>query len=743
IVSEARLTASTTPATIASDKTEYGKGGSVQLTLEEPDLNDDAEARETISATFTKDEKLSATFKSVTVTPEAEVGKMTIQVNGLDAYANDTFTLVFRETGENTSVFELTSKLDLNNIVKDAGDNKPLVDGDRVSISWHDLFDNEKYEIEFTISAVEATVKTDRTEYPVSRDQVTIILSVDDSDANLDSEMRDHIIIGDDSGELVAIYDGTGELIHNFTEPEITLYETDKNTGVFEKELTVDQTTKDFPYWVDAELKIVYYDPSIDDTIEYKARFRVHDASLEVSPTKVQYGTDITITVTDADANLDSGSVDTITVEIEYTGADSPKSFTIDETGDNTGVFEGNLTVGEDFEPDLAEDITVQYTDDTPVTTTPSMTDWPDPIKREISLTGTTHTGTLELSATELGPGSKLKITLTDWDLNTDLKGKNTVEVRMKSNTDPNGITVTLEETDVSTGVFEKKIKLVLQAEGVSSIDDEQLVVSIGDIVQVVYIDEANEAGNTQSIVKSVNIVSVDPVIYFEKPTYLPGDVVTLTIEDMDANRDPDSVDRISRALRVESTSDPIGASLVAVETGDNTGVFTATVYLAEEPTSGAVYVEIGDILTATYTDEYPADYPETEEEKDFTATARIGAVVEYPVPASEPFLTDTTGAPIIAPEAGKMLLVQANITNEDAVEHSFVFLAQVKDENGVVIHLAGSGGTIAAGASMTPFVSWTPPVAGTYTVEVYVWESLRRPEALSPVMTYTFVVLE
>jgi len=78
------------------------------------------------------------------------------------------------------------------------------------------------------------------------------------------------------------------------------------------------------------------------------------------------------------------------------------------------------------------------------------------------------------------------------------------------------------------------------------------------------------------------------------------------------------------------------------------------------------------------------------------------------------------------------MLLLQANITNEDVTEHSFIFQVQVKNEAGVIVALAGSGGTIAAGGSMTPYVSWIPETAGTYTIEVCIWKSLSEPEPLS-----------
>jgi len=287
---------------------------------------------------------------------------------------------------------------------------------------------------------------------------------------------------------------------------------------------------------------------------------------------------------------------------------------------------------------------------------------------------------------------------------------------------------VVLNATEEANGTFTVEMQLNTTALTSAPIDD----------LYAYYVDEVNAAGNPQTIIAHAIVRSVTGAVSLDKSAYLIDEWMNVTVTDADQNQDPDIVDSVT--VKIYSDSWPLGETIALSETGSDTGVFSALVQLVDEiPTGNRIMVALGDTITVNYTDPFNA----AGEEETIMETARVGAVVEYPVPASEPFLTDTTGAPVIAPEAGKMLLVQANITNEDAVEHSFVFLAQVKDENGVVIHLAGSGGTIAAGAAMTPFVSWTPPAAGTYTVEVYVWKSLPEPEPLSLVATYTFVVLE
>jgi hypothetical protein len=428
---------------------------------------------------------------------------------------------------------------------------------------------------------------------------------------------------------------------------------------------------------------------------------------------------------------------DSIEFMIEHSDPEIEEWFTADETGFNTGVFEEKLEVGDDFLPEIGEDIVIEYEDYTPVTTTPGMANFPSEKTHKITLSTLTTTGVLTLSSEPeglVGPGYELKITLRDPDLNVDVDREDEVEVAVKSSTDTSGITVSLEETDINTGIFDEKIIMSLT----TSLDDDSIEVSIGDDVQVRYLDDANDKGNDQSIIKSLKIVSEDPTMYFSDAYYLPGEVVKVTIEDLDANQDPDITDRIE--VTVESTSDPIGVTASAVETDDDTGIFEISVAINDEIEPDEVFVAYGDILTATYTDEFPADYAEEEEDKDFTTTAWVGAVVEFAVPASAPEVVDSQGDPIVSPKVGMLHVFQSTIENIDIQSHNFAYILQIK-KGGVVKHLAFITGSIEAGSTLTPGVSWIPTESGTYTAEIFVWESLALPAPLSLVQTMTFTV--
>ena len=124
--------------------------------------------------------------------------------------------------------------------------------------------------------------------------------------------------------------------------------------------------------------------------------------------------------------------------------------------------------------------------------------------------------------------------------------------------------------------------------------------------------------------------------------------------------------------------------------------------------------------------------------------TAKVGQALSKTeqVPASDPEIVDTAGNALAAPSANDILIVQATITNDDDVAHTVTFLVQIKNSAGEIVNLGWVRDIeLSVDESQTPGLSWLPDGAGTYTAEVYVWESLSSAVALSPVKSVTFTV--
>ncbi len=88
-----------------------------------------------------------------------------------------------------------------------------------------------------------------------------------------------------------------------------------------------------------------------------------------------------------------------------------------------------------------------------------------------------------------------------------------------------------------------------------------------------------------------------------------------------------------------------------------------------------------------------------------------------------------------------KQIQIAADVSNGQDRDQPFAYLVQIKDQNGVVVQLSWLTGTLTAGQSLNPAQSWTPTVPGSYTAEIYVWNSIDNPDALSPPLTMNISV--
>ena len=99
----------------------------------------------------------------------------------------------------------------------------------------------------------------------------------------------------------------------------------------------------------------------------------------------------------------------------------------------------------------------------------------------------------------------------------------------------------------------------------------------------------------------------------------------------------------------------------------------------------------------------------------------------------------DTTiqNAQLVSQDEGKVtvdqqVMIMADLSNGQDRDQKFAYIIQIRDENGVVIALSWITGSLTPGQSFSPALSWTPISAGTYTIQIFVWESVNNPDALS-----------
>jgi hypothetical protein len=110
------------------------------------------------------------------------------------------------------------------------------------------------------------------------------------------------------------------------------------------------------------------------------------------------------------------------------------------------------------------------------------------------------------------------RLRLTDLDLNQDSQQAETVPVTVSSQTQPDGVTVTLVETDLDSAVFAGEIVLTtgLPAAG-------ELAVAAGDTMTMAYLD-LDDGRSGQAIVTATAEVMVRPLNFINPPTLSGAD---------------------------------------------------------------------------------------------------------------------------------------------------------------------------------------------------------------------------
>lgn len=336
------------------------------------------------------------------------------------------------------------------------------------------------------------------------------------------------------------------------------------------------------------------------------------------------------------------------------------------ETGPNTGVFVADdidvgdiddqadgVDDGDSGNIDDGEDINFEYTDlldddDNDIDITVEIPDAGIDVDRNTVPVPTSAAGeevTIVLSVVDptanTNPGSVETVDILVADMATrDGDGESTTGVTAAGLTDIEELTgiladFTLTETGPNTGIFEATVQFEprdADVDGTATAgggtDDVTYTVLPGDVIAFRYEDEANTGGSSQIVSIVIEITSVDPTMSTTEETVQVGGTIALSIDDADANRDADSLDSVD--VDITSDSDPVGFTLAALETGENTGIFTVNVPTSQTVSSGSVTVETGDDVMLEYNDEFPADYADRVEtvldpSKDFVLVVPVG----------------------------------------------------------------------------------------------------------------------
>ncbi len=323
--------------------------------------------------------------------------------------------------------------------------------------------------------------------------------------------------------------------------------------------------------------------------------------------------------VADDDENRNPGVADTLQALTTVSPGGDTETFTLTETGANTGVFRRSLVPAAGtansgngvIEGSSGAQLTLAFTDPEGGGTA---VDAANLLQVTNSTTQITDSAGTAIASQGL-PSSQLFVTVFDGDQNTDFATQQQVTVQVTSTDTADAITVTLFETTNNSGVFRNPVGIpVAQAtNGVTT--NGILETDHNATITATYVDAARPADTSNdtvpgqvtpvaSVVQQTN-ASQTPQTFFQAP----ADRIFLRVVDSDQNLDADTAESVSVTL---TTSGLVGGDTQTVtltETGANTGIFffAAGVPLVRSPTpvgnNGTLEVLEGDSVRARYTD--------------------------------------------------------------------------------------------------------------------------------------------
>ena len=501
--------------------------------------------------------------------------------------------------------------------------------------------------------------------------------------------------------------------------------------------------------------------------------FDLRTGTLTVDKDVYVMGSDMVITITDPDLNLDSTTCESYAMSIIQwdSSADSDEllnqtSFSsnpssIEETGCDTGVFQTVTTIPETTvgsgAPEYGESVTLTYVD-VGLNGESDVVSASDGEDIEATFSISNFGALIELDKALYNWTDTVYITITAPDHNNNSAAEETIgtsalpiqvtsRVGKMCTTAQGSAYAVAAETGVDTGVFEMEVALTGYSLGTahnnpqstantstcsssSSTGHDLKMAGQTDGVSVSY-----EYTNNVVVVASASVAFNIAEAGFDTSSASAGGSAVFTVTDADENTNSAIIDSFTAS--VFSDSDNGGFTLTLNETDEDTGVFEGTVYFTSSgATSGSnLRVSEGDTVTVEYSDvTLPEPYTDSD---SLTVASTLTIGTAFPplerAPAANARVVDAFGSSVAEVSVNQQVQIAADVSNGQSADQAFAYLVQVQDGDGVTVSLAWITGSLTAGQSMSPALSWTPSTSGSYTATVFVWESVDNPTALSP----------
>ena len=228
--------------------------------------------------------------------------------------------------------------------------------------------------------------------------------------------------------------------------------------------------------------------------------------------------------------------------------------------------------------------------------------------------------------------------------------------------------------------------------------------------------------------------------LQWHEANYSSAGTGIIRVIDPDMNLNPEAIDNFD--IDVWSESDAGGIDLTVTETGEMTGIFEGRVFFTttNESSGNRLLVSQGDIITAEYEDNTLPNPYTIADELDISASSSIGEVISnlQTISVDNARISDRAGNLLSEISANQSLQITADLQNNTIKDQAFTYLVQIRDANGITVHLAWITGILAAGQTLSPSLSWSSQISGMYDATMFVWRSVNDPVSLSNPVSLT-----
>lgn len=187
--------------------------------------------------------------------------------------------------------------------------------------------------------------------------------------------------------------------------------------------------------------------------------------------------------------------------------------------------------------------------------------------------------------------GNTIYIQVVAADLNT--AAVNTLQVRVKSDSDPTGITVTLTETGVSSGIYRGTAVLDVSSNGATSrIQADSLeTVTVESLSANIISDSLSVGYSNPSAYTSLDFKTDGTYVVTLADSLTIGSNLYMEVVATDSN----SVSSDVVSVKLTSNSDAVGITVNLRETGRSTGIFRGIATVMETSDDGSDYIKAQD----------------------------------------------------------------------------------------------------------------------------------------------------